>query len=225
MITLKSRIRVISIGLILAIVTASSLPAIAAYKPRSRRPPKHNISSAGSRNPCKGEAFTITALAPQNHIAEFARSAKQTTPLTLAWSITNLKANTKDHLEVSIYRYGETQAFVTSIPITLNADGNWTATLDRPLEVGHYAWQITSQCDQSNSLKTATGLEEFDVSELPSALECAIGNAKTPEQRSQIYAEAGFWYNALNEALLSQQAQILPALLSDLKLADKDAAK
>jgi Domain of Unknown Function (DUF928) len=213
-----------SLGLILALVAAAVAPAIAGYKPRPTRPPKKGMTHLATRDGCDGEQLTVTLLAPADYVAEFAVPPQKTTPLTLAWSIAPAKAPAKAsakatiNLKVAIYRYGKTQALVTSVPVSQSANGYWTATLDQALPIGRYAWQLSKQCGQS--AKPMTELEEFDVSGMPIGVQSAINQARTPAQRSQIYAAAGFWYNALNEALLSPQPQVLAELLSDLNSND-----
>jgi hypothetical protein len=186
--------------------------ADAKYRPRNRRPPTRSITQLGSRDTCDGKKLVVKTLAPNQSIPEFGQQAKS--PLTLAWMITT--PSVAGQLEVDIYQMGETQAYVTSLPVRQIGNKQLVAaTLDRPLEAGEYAWQLTYHCKQT--AKTIVPLREFTVSALPSAVENAIGKAKTPEQRSQIYAEAGFWYNALDEALMSQQPATLADLLVDLE--------
>jgi Domain of Unknown Function (DUF928) len=186
--------------------------ADAKYRPRNRRPPTRSITQLGSRDTCDGKKLVVTALAPRQTIPEFGQQPKS--PLTLAWSITT--PSVASQLEVDIYQLGETQAFVTSLPVRQIGNKQLVAaTLDRPLEAGEYAWQLTYRCKQT--AKPIVPFQEFTVSALPAAVEKSIGKVKSPEQRSQIYAEAGFWYNALDEALISQQPETLADLLVDLE--------
>jgi Domain of Unknown Function (DUF928) len=202
----------VSLLLIAVLVFIPPPIADAKYRPRNRRPPTRSITQLGSRDTCDGKKLVVKTLAPNQTIPEFGQQPKS--PLTLAWSITIPSAASQ--LEVDIYQMGETQAFVTSLPVRQIADQPLVvATLDRPLEAGEYAWQLTYRCQQT--AKPIVPFQEFTVSALPSAVENAIGKAKTPEQRSQIYAEAGFWYNALDEALISPQPATLADLLVDLK--------
>jgi hypothetical protein len=208
-------LRPITSAISLSLVLAIALPAIAAYKPRNRRPPKGPITHTGTRDGCNSQGLLVNPLAPQDHIAEFGQNSSRSTPLTFAWSISNPQAATALNLEVNLYRLGETQAFVTTLPVTQVGKNSWTATIDQPVEPGQYAWQISNKCGASSS--TITPFQSFDISPLPTEVETAIAKAKTPMQRSQIYAESGFWYNALNEALVSQPDQTLANLLTDLK--------
>jgi hypothetical protein len=195
----------ISLGLVLAI----ALPAMAAYKPRNRRPPKGPITHTGTRDGCNSQGLLVNPLAPRDHIAEFGQNAKNAIPLTLAWSISNPQSATGLNLEVDLYRLGTTQAFVTTLPVTQVGKNSWIATIDQPLKPGFYAWHLSNTCGASPNKITAV---EFEISPLPTEVETAIDQAKTPEQRSQIYAEAGFWYNAVDAAVKSDR----PNTLSDL---------
>jgi hypothetical protein len=198
----------ITSAIALSLVLGIALPAIAAYKPRNRRPPSGPMTHTGTRD-CNSKELLVKPLVPPGHIAEFGQNAKKTTPLTLAWSISNPEATTALNLEVDLYRDGTTQSFVTTLPISKLANNRWIATIDQPLEPGFYAWHLSNICGASPSIITKV---KFEISPLPTEVETAIDQAKTPEQRSQIYAEAGFWYNAVDAAVKSDR----PNTLSDL---------
>ncbi len=215
---LKQTTSAIFLGLFLSIVPASHPEgdiANAAYKPRSRRPPKTRITHTATRDTCNSQDILVTPLEPQNHIAEFGQTAKYVTPLTFAGSISQPQAATQLNLNLDLYHLGHTQAFIATVPVTQTANGKWTASLSQPLAVGLYAWVLTNNCRQSAT--NITLHQEFEVSAIPSAIAGAIAEAKTAEQRSQVYAASGFWYNALNEALQSDSPQTLTDLMADLE--------
>jgi Domain of Unknown Function (DUF928) len=205
---LKQATRTLLLGLFLSI----ALPAMAAYKPRNRRPPKTRMSHIAARDICNSQDIRVAPIAPQDHVAEFGQTQK--IPLTLAWSVSNSgatpTASRKLNLKVDIYRMGETQSFLTTVPATQSANGRWQASLSESLPIGQYAWKLTNDCGQS--VTNITPLQEFEVSALPLSVERAINAAKNPAQRSEIYAESGFWYNALAEALQSDTPQPLADL-------------
>jgi Domain of Unknown Function (DUF928) len=202
--------------LLLGIFLSIGLPANAAYKPRpGRRPPKGNITTPAVRDNCGSQKLVVTPIAPQDHIAEFGQSPQTLLPLSIAWSMANPKSAAKLKLEVNLFRdQGQSQAFVATLAVKSLGNDRWSATLDQPLEPGRYAWKL-SNCDTS-----ITAFQELDVSALPTAVSASIGKAKTPEERSQIYAESGFWYNALDEALRSDSPQPLNDLLTDRPKSD-----
>lgn len=209
---LKQATSTLLLGLFLSI----ALPANAAYKPRPRRPPKGSITTPATRDNCNSQSLVVKPIAPQDHIAEFGQSPQTPMPLTLAWSIANPQSATKLDLKVNLFRdLGSTQALVATLPINPLANNRWSATLDQPLEPGRYFWQL-SNCGSSIAPK-----QELDVSALPATVSQSIGKAQSPEERSQIYAESGFWYNALDEALRSESPQPLTDLLSDLQNFEK----
>jgi Domain of Unknown Function (DUF928) len=208
---LKQATSTLLLGLFLSIC----LPANAAYKPRpGRRPPKGNITTPAVRDNCGSQNLVVTPIAPQDHIAEFGQSPQTPLPLSIAWSIDNPKAASKLKLEVNLFRLGQSQSLVATLSVKPLGNNRWSATLDQPLEPGRYAWKL-SNCDTS-----ITAFQELDVSALPTAVSASIGNAKTPRERSQIYAESGFWYNALDEALRSDSPQPLNDLLTDRPKSD-----
>lgn len=207
---LKQATSTLLLGLFLSI----GLPAYAAYKPRPRRPPKGNITTPATRDNCNSQSLVVKPIDPSDHIAEFGQSPKTLMPLTIAWSIDNPKAASKLKLEVNLFRLGQSQSLVATLSVKPLGNDRWSATLDQPLEPGRYAWKL-SNCDTS-----ITAFQEFDVSALPTAVSASIDKAKTPKERSQIYAESGFWYNALDEALRSDSPQPLTDLLTDLPKSD-----
>jgi Domain of Unknown Function (DUF928) len=209
---LKQATSTLLIGLFLSI----GLPANAAYKPRpGRRPPQGNITTPATRDNCNSQNLLIQPIAPLDHIAEFGQSPQTLLPLSIAWSMANPKSAAKLKLEVNLFRdLGQSQALVATLSVKSLGNDRWSATLDQPLEPGRYFWQL-SNCD-----KSITSFQEFDVSALPAAVNQSIDKAKTPEERSQIYAESGFWYNSLDAALRSASPQSLSALLADLSKSD-----
>jgi Domain of Unknown Function (DUF928) len=215
---LKQATSTLLLGLFLSI----ALPAMAAYKPRKGRPPKTRITHTATRDTCNSQDILVAPIEPQDHVAEFGQTPK--TQLTLAWSASERgakpTASRQLNLKVDIYRMGETQSFLTTVPATQIANGRWQASLSESLPIGQYAWKLTNDCGPSATNLTA--LQEFEVSALPLSVERAITAAKTPAQRSAIYAESGFWYNALDEALRSDP----PQALTDLqKFAEADIKK
>lgn len=205
----------VSLFLLAALVFIPSPIADAKYRPRNRRPPTRSITQLGSRDTCDGKKLVVTSLAPRQTIPEY---GQHQSPLTLAWSIgtSSIASSVVGQLEVDIYQMGKTQAFVASFPVRQIANQPLVvAKLDRSLAAGEYAWQLTYRCKRT--AKPIVPLQEFTVSVLPLVVEQSIGRAKTPEQRSQIYADTGFWYNALGEALISQQPATLTDLLIDLE--------
>ncbi len=209
---LKQATSTLLLGLFLSI----AIPANAAYIPRpGRRPPKGNITTPATRDNCNSQNLVVQPIAPSDHIAEFGQSPQTPLPLTIAWSMANPKSAAKLKLEVNLFRdLGQSQSLVTTLSVKSLGNDRWSATLDQPLEPGSYFWQL------SNCNTAITSFQEFDVSALPATVSQSIGKAKTPEERSQIYAESGFWYNALDEALRSDSPQPLSDRLADVAKSD-----
>jgi Domain of Unknown Function (DUF928) len=211
------RIQRLMTGLLLAasLLLSQTLIAQAKYKPRPGRPPKGPMTTTAGRGVCYRKPLIVRSLEPQDHIAEFGQTAKLTSTLTFAWSIDNPEDATQLNLEVRLYSSGETGKFISTLPVTQITKNRWIATLTQALEPDRYTWLLANKCNGES--RSITSNQAFDVGQLSAKVETAIAAAKTPEQRSSIYAEAGFWYNALDEALLSQQPQTLADLLADIK--------
>jgi hypothetical protein len=204
--------QVLIFGLIGAIAATSFTGAIAAYNPRPGRPPKI-VTQTGTRDRCNTGALIVTPLEPKNHVAEFGQGRDQAMPI--AFTIANPEAATELNLEVDIFRIDpDSQAFVRTLLVRKVAPNRWVAEFNQPFNPGKYMWKLANQCGGSS---TPMIISEFEVSALPSVVSRAIAQAKTPEQRSQIYADSGFWYNALAAAMQSQEPKTLNELLAELE--------
>ncbi|WP_407893634.1 DUF928 domain-containing protein [Scytonema sp. NUACC26] len=85
------------------------------------------------------------------------------------------------------------------------------------LTVGQkYLWQAAIKCPQGYLVERA----EFRVVEMPSSLTKQLSVTKDGTKKADLYAEAGLWYNALDEALKlsgeKKPATIVSTLLQDL---------
>lgn len=202
-----------------------SVPAYAEYiGPMSA--PSSPTANTGRRGGCNGESATeLTVLAPQSHVGQTVSSHP-----TLAWYVPEA---TPTPLEVYIYDITDReQRSLTYKAELTSTPGIMTLPLPEEhigLEVGHrYVWQVVLLCNPnrpSGALITSTELEVVPHSiELDNQLRQLNETEYTDlntlyRQRSEIYAEAGIWYDAFADALyyasIGDRSSLF-ALLNDL---------
>lgn len=83
-----------------------------------------------------------------------------------------------------------------------------------------YSWQVVIHCDPDNPSGDLVSEATIEVVGMPAAVQSKLNTAVNSAQKANIYAEAGLWYNALDEALKLAQASKLgevgSTLLNDL---------
>ena len=207
------------LGLSLVITPA----ALADYvPPADQEPPSDYTGQAGPRGGCEGKGIPLTALAPQSHVGQTA-----STRPTFAWFVPD---STTKPMEFRLFEYdsnGNLQLIGEPI-LWESSPGIMTLPLpeDRPkLKVGHtYLWQVTILCDPDNASSDLIATADIKVVEMPSALE---GMFVDSSNKSDFYAKASLWYDALGEALKladkSRLGKVGSTLLEDL--AELEAAE
>jgi hypothetical protein len=200
--------------------------AFAAYKPPSKpSSPKVPTGSNGSRtNGCTGNAKTsLTTLTPQSHIGQTLSSH----PI-FAWFVPDSESH---EIEFSLYEYdanGKSQR-IQSTKLQ-SRSGVMTFTLPKEtlgLSVGKtYFWQVALLCNPNHPSEDLLVKTEIQFVSIPSSLKNSLARIKEPQKRADLYAEAGFWYDALAEVIEEpkNQAYVLN-LLEDLRKIEVEVAK
>jgi hypothetical protein len=87
-----------------------------------------------------------------------------------------------------------------------------------------YEWQVIMICDPNSPSQSAVASAEMEAVALPAALKPQLA---VDRNSSQVYAEAGFWYDALAAALQSDSTTrpATIALLEDLAVLEAQAAR
>jgi hypothetical protein len=188
-----------SLALTLSLLFATT--AIAAYKPPANpsRPKTATGSNSSRSNGCTGNAKTsLTALAPIAYVG-------QTVSLqpTFAWFVP--EAQNRD-IEFSLYEYTtngkskllhrvQQQSTAGIMKVSLPAEKG-------SLSVGNrYWWQVALLCNPKHPSEDLLVKAEIEVVAAPSDLKNALSSIKEPLKRANLYAEKGFWYDALTETL------------------------
>ena len=213
-------------GLLLTLLSLTSLsmmaPAVWAqqYQPPTGEPPGGPRGSNGSRDAC-GEAYAIplTGLAPLQHMGQ----TTTTTP-TFVWFI---PATAQYSITLSFYKssegsrpellheveYSDTTSGI--VEFTLPADDEFELSLNQP-----YEWQVSIDCNPNSLGYDQSFVSTLEITEPPTTLTEALAAAQTPVEKATIYAEAGYWYDALREAMIasdnSNRDSIASSLLNEL---------
>jgi hypothetical protein len=214
-----SILRVASYVLSLALVVTPA--ALAGYVPPSdQKPvPPERRSDAGTTRGCNiQEEMSLTLLAPQNHVGQTISQRP-----TFAWF---LHGSSSFEVRFAIYESvpGGNLKEIYTKPLQSSSGIMKLAPFskDEPgLEVGKdYLWRVVVYCEPGKFSIAFDEWASIKVVKMPPALPSQLDKAATSAQKTNIYAEAGLWYNALGEALnltqASQLGELGSALLEDL---------
>ncbi|NEP10347.1 MAG: DUF928 domain-containing protein [Symploca sp. SIO2C1] len=192
--------------------------------PSDQKPPEGETGNLGTRGGCEGiEGPPLTALAPRTHIGETV-----STHPTLAWFVPESKPFS---ITFRLFEYASDSTLqrlgdpielqstpgVMKLPLPKNKPG---------LAMGKtYLWEVRIRCDVNSPSMDLVTKAEVEVVEIPESLESKLSSTNDSLQRASAYGEAGLWYNALSEALVSAEDGKLgeggSSLLEDLAKLEK----
>ncbi len=108
-------------------------------------------------------------------------------------------------MELYLYEYnekGKGEEILAQIPLQSKLGiMNYNFPQEKAaLSVGkQYIWQIVLICDNNIPAKDVIAEAVFDVVDIPASLNNQLKGAKTNRERSELYAQFGFWYDAFAE--------------------------
>ncbi len=190
--------------LLTGILLGTSQIAVADYKPPPKEETNNSTSGLVARGGCSANQKTfLTALAPQHHIGK----TVATRP-TLAWFVPDSKPY---QLQFQLYEYEANSTLKLIWQQNLKSQpGIMTLTLpaEQPkLAVGkRYRWKVIIFCNPnrpSNSLVTEAYLEVIPFSQ---NLKTQLDTITEPIAIADLFAEAGIWYDALDQAISLTQS-------------------
>ncbi|WP_058995794.1 DUF928 domain-containing protein [Leptolyngbya sp. NIES-2104] len=194
---------------------------LAAYAPGNQKPaPKNRRSNAGTTRGCSGGELALTALASRNYIG---RSTSQQP--TFAWYVPRDSANRA--MKFIVYEQVPSAKPKAIRELSLQSSpGVMRLSPDNlKLQLGKtYLWQVIIQCDPDNPSGDLVSEGNLEIVAVPPAVQSKLNQATNQAEKVNIYAEAGFWYDALGEALKQAEASKLgtsgASLLNDLAQAE-----
>ena len=173
--------------------------ALARYVPPSKPSNPSRTGSTGTRGGC-GEATetSLTVLAPVGHSGQTVAAHP-----TFAWFVPDKRSYT---MEFTLYEpsarggysilYTMQQSTKEGI-MSLSLPKNVPGLSDRQT----YLWQVALLCDPSDPSKDQLARATVDVVSMPPGLKAALAQAPDHLKRADLYAQAGFWYDAFAETL------------------------
>ncbi|MGA7936921.1 MAG: DUF928 domain-containing protein [Kovacikia sp.] len=202
--------------IILGLSLGMSSVALAAYHPPpgSSRP-TGSSSSTGTRGGCGIEEPTnLTILAPQGHLGQTA-----STQPTVAWFV---PAQNSYPLEVALFEEngGQRDQLIHIFRGIKSSPGMMQLSLAErsvQLETGKtYRWQVAVLCNPNRPATAQIAKARMKVVALPATLKTQLAQTRDRLKQANLYAEAGFWYDAFAETLAVAKSQPLIGLLKDL---------
>lgn len=179
---------------------------------------RNRQTDAGTTRGCSGGDLPLTVLTPQNHVGQTISRRP-----TFAWFVPD---SGSFDLQFGLYESlpgGKAKAVrVMSLPSSPGIMKLSPFSEDEPgLEVDkEYFWQVVIYCEPGEPSSALLDRAGIKVVETPTALQRRLDNAADGVEKANLYGEAGFWYDALGEALKLAEASKLgelgSALLEDL---------
>ncbi|WP_299485880.1 DUF928 domain-containing protein [Acaryochloris sp. IP29b_bin.137] len=199
----------LSLGSLLSLTMASTVWGGYTPPPNPSAPSDRGYT-AGTRNGCAGnEQAALTVIAPHSHIGR----TTSTRP-TLTWFVPD---QTTYPLELAVV--GSSEKHTTPmIKESISGFGHWTIPEKQSLAKNHkYRWQVVLVCNQNRPSTSLVVEAEIEVVEMPPDLASALATVSEPVMRSQLYAKAGFWYDAFAEVITLKDVAARDAALALLK--------
>jgi len=169
--------------------------ALAKYTPpENPSKPKETGTNTTRDRTCEANSSArLTALVPFSHVGETISGHP-----TFTWFVPD---RTSRPLQFRLFtRTGqllyktdmESQPGIMSVALPPNLP---------QLSIGQsYQWQVVLVCDRNIPSMNVVATAEIQVVQPAEALQTQLAAAQTPEQRIDLYAEAGLWYDAIAEA-------------------------
>lgn len=229
--------RVISYTLGLSLIVTPV--ALAGYVPGSQKPvPPGRKSGGGTTRGCSGGDLPLTVLASQNYVGQ--TTSRQP---TFAWFVPRDSAAKAMQFMIYEWTPGSKPKEVYNMSLQSSpgimkvspfSQGKRGLQLEK-----EYLWQVIVHCDLDNPSGDLVSQASLEVVEMPASVQNALNRAVNRAEKAHIYAKAGLWYNAFDEALkLAKPATLgevgaallndlaeweAPKNISDLSPADRDA--
>ncbi len=200
---------------VLSLSLAVTPVALAGYTPPpDQQPPSGNTTSSGPRGGCESsDEPSLTVLAPMKHVGQtasphptFAWFVPDTKPFPLEFRLFELAEGSNPKLIEKLELQSSPGIMKLSLPESQPG-----------LAVGkRYLWQVTVICNPNYPSTDLVARAEIEVVEMPPTLKSALSGTTERSKLVELYAEAGFWYEALGEALESTAEPRLGAVASTL---------
>ncbi|MBD2019123.1 DUF928 domain-containing protein [Leptolyngbya sp. FACHB-36] len=183
--------------------------ALAKYRPPKRpSAPKTTGTNTTRGGSCDPNANSkLTALVPFSHVGQTSSSHP-----TFAWFVPDRQPYP---LQFRLFRSNGQPLYRTTLQSQTGIMQFSLPQTQAGLEIGQsYLWQVVLVCNPAVPLTNWVAAAEIAVVKPDPALQSQLATAQTPQQRSDLYAESGLWYDALAAAYSNRSAVL--ALLESL---------
>jgi hypothetical protein len=182
-------------SLMLSVSLSIAPVALAKYTPPPNpSKPKETGTNTTRGGSCEGDSSAVlTALVPFSHMGQTISGHP-----TFTWFVPD---RTSRPLQFRLFtRSGqllyktemESQPGIMSVALPSNLS---------QLSIGQsYQWQVVLVCDPNVPSRNVVAAAEIQVVAPVASLQSQLAAAQTPQQRIDLYAQAGLWYDAIAEA-------------------------
>ena len=171
--------------------------AIAQYRPPKTPSAPKDTGTNTTRGDCGSNApAKLTALVPFSHIGQTSSGHP-----TFAWFVSDRSPHP---LQFQLFRADGQPHYRTQLQ-SQPGIMQFSLPQDQPeLAAGQmYRWQVVRVCNPNAPLINSVVTAEIEVVKPNAALQAQLATTQNPQQRIDLYAESGLWYDALAEALLA----------------------
>jgi Domain of Unknown Function (DUF928) len=209
---LKRRQRHALIASLILMLSIGIAPlALAKYRP----PPNPSAPKDRGTNTTRGGSCDRTAtvgltpLVPFSHIGQTSSQRP-----TFVWFVPD---RTPHPLQFRLFKSNGQPLYRTEMQ-SQSGIMQFTLPADRPpLTIGQsYRWQVVLVCDPQAPSRNVLAAADIQVVESAASLQTQLAAASTPQQQSDLYAEAGLWYDALAAALKAPETAQNQSAVLDL---------
>ena len=209
-------------SLMLSVLFWSAPVALAEYTPPQKPSrPKETGTNTTRGDSCEANSSArLTALVPFSHVGQtisghptFTWFVPDSPPSPLQFWLLTRTGELLYRTEI------QSQPGIMSISLPSNLP---------QLSIGQsYQWQVALVCDPNELSSNLVAAAEIQVVQPAASLQSQLAAAQTPQQRIDLYAESGLWYDALAEARkaseTSQNQAAVIELLDALASSELDA--
>ena len=182
-------------SLVLGLSLWTAPEAIAQYRPPKNPSAPKDTGTNTTRGGCNSNTSArLTALVPSNHIGQTSSGHP-----TFAWFMSDRSPHP---LQFRLFRANGQPLYRTQLQ-SQPGIMQFSLPQDEPeLAVGQtYRWQVVMVCNPNAPLINSVVTAEIEVVKPNAALQAQLAATQNSQQRIDLYAESGLWYDALAEAL------------------------
>ena len=182
-------------SLILSVSFLIAPVALAKYTPPKKpSAPKETSPNTTRGGSCEANSSAgLTVLVPFSHVGEtssqhptFTWFVPDRTPRPLQFRLLSSTGQWLYRTEL------QSQPGIMSVALPSNLP---------QLSIGQsYKWQVVLVCDRNVPSRNVVAAAEIQVVQPAESLQTQLAAAQTPQQRIDLYAQAGLWYDAIAEA-------------------------